>query len=66
MIRGSVEIEIGVGRKERLVLLPQLAAWLPARRMVLAADLHLGKAETMQGDGLHMPRNVLKGLMDET
>lgn len=66
MIRGSVEIEIGVGRKERLVLLPQLAAWLPARRMVLAADLHLGKAEVLREKGAAVPRRVLRGLMDET
>jgi DNA ligase-associated metallophosphoesterase len=61
-----VEIEIGVGRKERLVLLPQLAAWLPARRMVLAADLHLGKAEVLRGKGAAVPRRVLMGLMEET
>jgi DNA ligase-associated metallophosphoesterase len=66
VIRGSVEIEIGVGRKERLVLLPQLAAWMPARRTLLAADLHLGKAEVLRGKGAAVPQRVLRGLMDET
>lgn len=67
MIRGSVQIQIGVtGRKEPLVLLPQLAAWLPARRTMLAADLHLGKAEVLRDKGAAMPERVLGGLIEET
>jgi metallophosphoesterase superfamily enzyme len=34
--------------------------------MVLAADLHLGKAEVLRGKGAAVPRRVLRGLIEET
>jgi len=38
-----------------LQLLAQRAAWDPARRTLLVADLHLGKAETFQAHGIALP-----------
>ncbi|MFO0829656.1 MAG: ligase-associated DNA damage response endonuclease PdeM [Phycisphaerales bacterium] len=47
---------------ESITLLPQRAAFWPARRTLLVADLHLGKEETFRSFGIAMPRTVL----DET
>lgn len=49
---GGLEIESG---GERLVLLPSRAAWWPERSTLLAADLHLGKAETFRAVGSPLP-----------
>lgn len=38
-----------------LQLLAQRAVWDPARRTLLVADLHLGKAETFQAHGIALP-----------
>ena len=38
-----------------ILLLPGRAAWLPARRTLLVADLHLGKAATFRHAGLPVP-----------
>jgi DNA ligase-associated metallophosphoesterase len=38
-----------------LVLLPGRAAWLPATRTLLVADLHLGKASTFRRQGIPVP-----------
>ena len=40
---------------ERLELLAGKAVWDPARRCLLLADLHLGKAETFQAHGIPLP-----------
>lgn len=40
---------------ESLQLLASKAAWDPARRTLLVADLHLGKAETFQRHGIALP-----------
>ena len=38
-----------------LTLLPERAAWDPQRRALLVADLHLGKAESFQAQGIPLP-----------
>ncbi|MBM5825416.1 MAG: ligase-associated DNA damage response endonuclease PdeM [Cyanobacteria bacterium M_surface_10_m2_119] len=40
---------------ERLQLLAQRAVWDPQRRVLLLADLHLGKAESFQAQGIPLP-----------
>lgn len=40
---------------EQLQLLAERAVWDPARRTLLLADLHLGKAETFQAHGIPLP-----------
>jgi DNA ligase-associated metallophosphoesterase len=39
----------------RLELLAERALWDPAQRLLLVADLHLGKAETFQAHGIPLP-----------
>lgn len=38
-----------------LTLLPQRCVWLAASRVLLVADLHLGKAESFQASGIPLP-----------
>jgi DNA ligase-associated metallophosphoesterase len=40
---------------ERLELLAERAIWDPQRRVLLLADVHLGKAETFQAHGVPLP-----------
>ena len=40
---------------ERLELLAERAVWDPRRRVLLLADLHLGKAESFQAQGIPLP-----------
>jgi DNA ligase-associated metallophosphoesterase len=40
---------------ERLELLAERAVWDPQRRVLLLADLHLGKAESYQSQGIPLP-----------
>ena len=42
-------------RGVRLELLPERALWDPAQRLLLLADLHLGKAEAFQASGIPIP-----------
>ena len=42
-------------RGVRLELLPERALWEPAGRLLLVADLHLGKAEAFQASGVPLP-----------
>jgi DNA ligase-associated metallophosphoesterase len=42
-------------RDTRLELLPQRALWAPHERLLLLADLHLGKAEAFQASGVPLP-----------
>jgi DNA ligase-associated metallophosphoesterase len=44
---------------EELVLLPERAAFWPAKGWLICADLHWGKAETFQHFGLPVPSAVL-------
>ena len=55
---------------ERLELLPEAAVWLPRTGQLLLADLHLGKAESFQAQGVPLPSdgdagtlNALQGLV---
>ena len=43
----------------RLELLPQRAAWWPARRTLMIADVHLGKDQVFRRHGLAVPADVL-------
>ncbi len=38
-----------------VTLLPEMAAWLPAHRALLVADLHLGKSATFRARGIPVP-----------
>jgi DNA ligase-associated metallophosphoesterase len=51
---GTAVIEIEVGGS-RLMLLPQRAAFLPGRRLLLVADAHLGKAGSFRRLGVPVP-----------
>ena len=42
----------------RLALLPAKAAWLPERRMLLVADVHLGKALSFRRLGVPVPEGT--------
>lgn len=42
----------------RLVLLPGRAAWMPAERTVLVADVHLGKPASFRAGGVPVPEGV--------
>jgi DNA ligase-associated metallophosphoesterase len=53
---------------DTLELLGEKAVWDPARRTLLLADLHLGKAETFQAHGIALPSDgdaaTLNGLLE--
>lgn len=40
---------------EKLVLLPEKAAWWPARKALFVADFHLGKASSFRSAGIPLP-----------
>src|SRR2546421_6006829 len=44
---------------EPMLLLPHRAAYWPAARTLLVADLHLDKCEVMRSHGLPIPRALL-------
>lgn len=44
-----------------IVLLPERAAWDPQRHALLIADLHLGKAESFQVNGIPLPSDGDQG-----
>ena len=52
---GSLTIEVA---GEAVVLLPHRAAYWPARRTLLVADVHLDKCEGMREFGMPVPRAV--------
>jgi len=52
MIPGAAAVVVG---GVPLVLLPQRGAWWPARRWLLVADVHLGKAATFRTLGVPVP-----------
>ena len=45
---------------EDLVLLPERAAYWPARKALLVADFHLGKAASFRKAGIPLPRGTTK------
>ncbi len=47
-----------------LLLLPQRAVYIDSLRALLVSDLHLGKAETFQRQGLPIPRQVNQATLD--
>jgi DNA ligase-associated metallophosphoesterase len=54
--------------EEELWLLPERAVWVANRRLLLLADLHLGKAEVLQAHGISLPSDgdaaTLNALLD--
>lgn len=53
-------IEVG---GQALALLPEKAAFLPASRTLLVADLHIGKAVSFRGLGVPVPRGTTSGTL---
>lgn len=49
---------------QRIELLPEGAAWWPARETLLVADLHLGKDQVFRRHGLAVPSTVLDGELE--
>ena len=47
--------------EEQLRFLPERALWHDARRILMVADLHLGKAESFQAQGIPCPSDDDKG-----
>lgn len=45
--------------------MPHRCAHWPARRTLIAADLHLGKCDTLRAAGLSMPARVAAGVLEE-
>lgn len=56
---GAAEIELA---GERVALLPSRTLWWPAAGVLFAADLHLGKSETMAAAGLPLNGSVSGGI----
>ena len=54
-VPNSVSVNV---RGERLALLPQRAAWWPARETLVVADIHLGKSETYRALGVPIPAGI--------
>ena len=57
-LTGSAEFEWG---GHRLHLLPGKAVWLPQRRWLLVADVHLGKAASFRRLGVPVPQGSSEG-----
>jgi len=57
----SVELGWGDGA---LLLLPQRAVWDTVQRLLLVADLHLGKAELLQAHGIPLPSDGDAGTLN--
>lgn len=43
--------------------MPQRCAYWPARRLLIAADLHLGKCDTLRAAGLSMPQRIASAVL---
>ncbi len=54
-VPGAVSVELG---GERLLLLPQKAAYWPRERMLVIADIHFGKAAAFRSFGIPVPRGT--------
>jgi uncharacterized protein len=48
---------------ERVLLLPERAAWWPARGTLLIADVHLGKEASFRRGGIPIPDGVLEATL---
>jgi DNA ligase-associated metallophosphoesterase len=53
--KGTIEIDIA---GERLLLLPQRALYWPARKLLVIADIHFGKAASFRAGGIPVPRGT--------
>jgi DNA ligase-associated metallophosphoesterase len=53
--KGMIEIDIA---GERLLLLPQRALYWPARKLLVIADIHFGKAASFRAGGIPVPRGT--------
>ena len=58
---GSVEI---AAAGEALLLLPQRALFWPARKMLVIADIHFGKAASFRAQGIPVPRGTTTENLD--
>ncbi len=56
---GAIQLDVG---RDRLLLLPERAAFRPADATLFVADLHVGKAATFRSHGVAIP----PGTTDET
>lgn len=50
---------------ETIHLLPQRAVYWPARRMLVAADIHFGKAASFRAKGVPVPHGTTKANLDD-
>lgn len=48
-------MQIHIDIETELVLLPELAAWLPASQTLILGDLHVGRVQHMRKNGLPVP-----------
>lgn len=55
MMTGAIEITTA---GEALLLLPQRALFWPARKMLVVADIHFGKAASFRAQGIPVPRGT--------
>lgn len=55
MVAGAQAIDIA---GQRLLLLPQRALFWPARRLLVVADIHFGKAASFRAGGIPVPRGT--------
>ena len=55
-----LQVEVGGAT---LQLLPQRAAYLPAQRALLVADVHVGKAASFRGLGVPVPAGTTAGTL---
>ncbi|TVR00196.1 MAG: ligase-associated DNA damage response endonuclease PdeM [Deltaproteobacteria bacterium] len=60
MLSASIGLELG---GERVELLAHRALWVPARRRVVVADVHLGKEATFRRAGVPLPRGGLEATL---
>jgi DNA ligase-associated metallophosphoesterase len=61
LIPGAVSVELG---GERLILLPQKAAFWPRERMLIIADIHFGKAAAFRSWGIPVPEGTTTENLD--
>ncbi|MGJ7914008.1 ligase-associated DNA damage response endonuclease PdeM [Massilia sp. LXY-6] len=61
MSPGALMVELG---GERLILLPQKAAFWPRERMLVIADIHFGKAAAFRSWGIPVPKGTTSENLD--
>lgn len=57
-VRASSDVEVTLAG-ERVVLLPERAAWWPAERTLFVSDTHWGKGASMRAHGMPVPSGDL-------